>query len=50
MKSATCSFNPECGREYKGQAPKADPPKRVWVIGAGPAGLSAAMAAAVAGA
>jgi thioredoxin reductase len=44
MKSATCSFNPECGREYKGQAPKADPPKRVWVIGAGPAGLSAAMA------
>jgi pyruvate/2-oxoglutarate dehydrogenase complex dihydrolipoamide dehydrogenase (E3) component len=47
MKSATCSFNPECGREYKGQAPKADPPKNVWVIGAGPAGMSAAMAATV---
>lgn len=46
MKSATCSFNPECGREFKGEAPKADPPKRVWIIGAGPAGLSAAMAAA----
>jgi 2,4-dienoyl-CoA reductase-like NADH-dependent reductase (Old Yellow Enzyme family)/thioredoxin reductase len=49
MKSATCSFNPECGREYKGPAPKADPSKRVWVIGAGPAGLSAAMAAAARG-
>jgi hypothetical protein len=49
MKSATCSFNPECGREYKGQAPKADPSQRLWVIGAGPAGLSAAMAAAARG-
>jgi 2,4-dienoyl-CoA reductase-like NADH-dependent reductase (Old Yellow Enzyme family)/thioredoxin reductase len=49
MKSATCSFNPECGREYKGPAPKADPPRRVWVIGAGPAGLSAAMTAAARG-
>jgi 2,4-dienoyl-CoA reductase-like NADH-dependent reductase (Old Yellow Enzyme family)/NADPH-dependent 2,4-dienoyl-CoA reductase/sulfur reductase-like enzyme len=49
MKSATCSFNPECGREYKGPAPQADPSKRVWVIGAGPAGLSAAMAAAARG-
>jgi 2,4-dienoyl-CoA reductase-like NADH-dependent reductase (Old Yellow Enzyme family)/ribulose 1,5-bisphosphate synthetase/thiazole synthase len=49
MKSATCSFNPECGREYKGQAPKADPPRRLYVIGAGPAGMSAAMAAAARG-
>lgn len=49
MKSATCSFNPECGREYKGPASKADPSQRVWVIGAGPAGLSAAMAAAARG-
>jgi 2,4-dienoyl-CoA reductase-like NADH-dependent reductase (Old Yellow Enzyme family)/ribulose 1,5-bisphosphate synthetase/thiazole synthase len=49
MKSATCSFNPECGREYKGQVPKADSSKRVWVIGAGPAGLSAAMAAVTRG-
>ncbi len=49
MKSATCSFNPECGREYKGPAPKADTPKRVWVIGAGPAGLSAAMTAVARG-
>ena len=24
MKSTTCSFNPECGREYKGPSPKVD--------------------------
>lgn len=45
MKSATCSFNPECGREYRGPIQKASTPKKVWVIGAGPAGLSAALAA-----
>lgn len=44
LKSTTCSFNPECGREYKGPVLPADKPKKVWVIGAGPAGLSAAMA------
>ncbi|KUG21519.1 2,4-dienoyl-coa reductase [hydrocarbon metagenome] len=49
MKSATCSFNPECGGEYKSQAPEAKPPKCVWIIGAGPAGLSAAMAASARG-
>lgn len=49
MKSVTCSFNPECGREYKGPPPKAEPAKRVWVIGAGPAGLAAAMAASMRG-
>ncbi|MFZ2394908.1 MAG: FAD-dependent oxidoreductase [Smithella sp.] len=49
MKSATCSFNPECGGEHKGQAPKAKPSRHVWVIGAGPAGLSAAMAASARG-
>ncbi|MFZ2399014.1 MAG: FAD-dependent oxidoreductase [Smithella sp.] len=49
MKSATRSFNPECGGEHKGQAPKAKPSRRVWVIGAGPAGLSAAMAASARG-
>jgi len=49
MKSATCSFNPECGREYKGAPAKAEPAKRVWVIGAGPAGLAAAMASAARG-
>ncbi len=49
MKSVTCSFNPECGREYKGSAPKTASPGRVWIIGAGPAGLSAAMAASARG-
>ena len=45
MKSTTCSFNPECGQEYRTVKP-AVTPKKVWVIGAGPAGLSAAIAAA----
>ena len=45
MKSASCSFNPDCGREYKGEITKTDKPRRVWIIGAGPAGLSTAMAA-----
>lgn len=49
MKSATCSFNPECGREYKKPESKVAHPKRVWIIGAGPAGLSAAMAACARG-
>lgn len=45
MKPATCTINPECGEEYRGGAGTADEPKSVWVIGAGPAGLSAALAA-----
>ena len=45
MKSATCVFNPECGREFRGEAVHAEKPKKVWVIGAGPSGLSAALAA-----
>lgn len=45
MKSATCTFNPECGKEIKGEPTKADPSKTLWVIGAGPAGLSAALVA-----
>ena len=46
MKSATCTFNPACGREYLGAPAPVAGTKRLWVIGAGPAGLSAAMAAA----
>ncbi len=46
MKSATCTFNPECGKEYKGTPTPVEGAKRLWVIGAGPAGLSAALAAA----
>lgn len=49
MKSATCSFNPECGREYKLPIAKVSTPKRLWILGAGPAGLSAAMTAAARG-
>lgn len=53
MKSTTCTFNPSCGQELKemslsGSAPRGQSPeagKRVWIIGAGPAGLSAALSA-----
>ncbi|MCJ7745997.1 MAG: NAD(P)-binding protein, partial [Actinobacteria bacterium] len=44
IKPITCTINPECGEEYKG-APEAGASRRVWVVGAGPAGLSAAMSA-----
>ncbi len=46
MKSATCTINPECGKEYLGPIKKAEPALKVWIIGAGPAGLSAAHATA----
>lgn len=46
MKSATCTFNPACGQEYRGAPAPVGGTKRLWVIGAGPAGLSAALAAA----
>jgi len=49
MKSTTCSFNPECGREYKKSASNVAHLQRIWIIGAGPAGLSAAMAACARG-
>ncbi len=45
MKSAACSINPECGNEYRGAPVAVSGRKRVWVIGAGPAGLSAALEA-----
>jgi 2,4-dienoyl-CoA reductase-like NADH-dependent reductase (Old Yellow Enzyme family)/thioredoxin reductase len=45
MKSATCTFNPVCGQEYRGMPTPTEGVKRLWVIGAGPAGLSAALAA-----
>jgi 2,4-dienoyl-CoA reductase-like NADH-dependent reductase (Old Yellow Enzyme family) len=46
MKPVTCTINPDCGEEYRGTPATAESPRRVWVVGAGPAGLSAAMAAA----
>jgi len=46
MKSSSCSINPECGRELTWESLKmSERPKRLWIIGAGPAGLSAALAA-----
>jgi 2,4-dienoyl-CoA reductase-like NADH-dependent reductase (Old Yellow Enzyme family)/thioredoxin reductase len=37
-----CAVNPETGREEVFQLEKTDRPKRVWVIGGGPAGMKAA--------
>ena len=37
-----CSVNPNLGREAEPAAPKADPAKRIVVVGAGPAGMEAA--------
>jgi 2,4-dienoyl-CoA reductase-like NADH-dependent reductase (Old Yellow Enzyme family) len=48
MKSATCTFNPSCGQESREDArkPVSMAGKKLLVVGAGPAGLSAALAAA----
>jgi 2,4-dienoyl-CoA reductase-like NADH-dependent reductase (Old Yellow Enzyme family)/thioredoxin reductase len=45
LKPITCTINPECGRESEGGPQTVSEPRRVWVVGAGPAGLSAAIAA-----
>ena len=37
-----CSVNPILGREAEPAVPKADPAKRIVVVGAGPAGMEAA--------
>lgn len=44
-----CVLNPTLGHEYEGDIPKALDKKRVAIVGAGPAGLYAAIAAAKAG-
>ena len=41
-----CLVNPNCGLEYENNLKKAEQPKKVMVIGAGPAGLMAARTAA----
>lgn len=45
-KELTCSVNPQCGRESRFKLVKADKPRRVTVIGGGPAGMEAAVVAA----
>ncbi len=45
LKPITCTINPGCGREHEGSPIEVHEPRIVWVVGAGPAGLSAAMAA-----
>ena len=44
-----CALNPTLGREYEGGVKKAELPRKVAVVGAGPAGLYAAMTAKEAG-
>jgi len=41
-----CAVNPETGREETFKLQKADRPKKVWVVGGGPAGMKAAEIAA----
>lgn len=44
-----CVLNPELGREHEGGVKRTDSPRNVAVVGAGPAGLTAAITAAKAG-
>jgi len=44
-----CAVNPETGREEIFKLQKADHPKKVWIIGGGPAGMKAAEIAALRG-
>ena len=46
---ATCLVNPRVAREYENPMDKTDSPKKVMVIGGGPAGLMAAETAALIG-
>lgn len=46
MDTMTCTFNPECGQEFLGSPMPPEKSKHIWVIGAGPAGLEAALTAA----
>ncbi len=48
-KPITCVLNPTLGRENEAAIPASPTPKKVAVIGAGPAGLEAARTAALAG-
>ncbi len=45
LKPVTCTINPDCGREYLGEPQEAAKPLDIWVVGGGPAGISAALGA-----
>lgn len=47
--SVQCTVNPATGNEGRFRLSKADRPKQVWVVGAGPGGLQAAEIAALKG-
>ena len=47
--SIRCAVNPEAGNEERFKFSKTDRPKKVWVVGGGPAGLKAAEVAALRG-
>jgi len=49
MKPLSCLQNPEVGREKEFEIRKSDQPKKVTIIGGGPAGLEAARVAALRG-
>ena len=44
-----CLVNPTCGYEYRKEFKKAEVPRRITVVGGGPAGMEAARVAALAG-
>ena len=46
LQPVTCTINPRAGRELEYKAAKAQRPKRVAVVGGGPAGMKAALTAA----
>jgi len=44
-----CAVNPQVGREERFRIAKADRPKKIWIIGGGPAGMKAAETASLRG-
>ena len=46
MQPVSCLMNPRCGREFEIEETETPRPKRIWVCGGGPAGMSVAATAA----